>query len=177
MSLKTLRAKVYLRPRKARVEGRKKSVRRARRHNLERSMILQRGERGHQIAGVAVLEPVHSINEPRTIQLSGKPEPLIVLGPPDLRIRKLNERVHPIDVAPRKVSTILKRTSHSYASTYPDFPATSRSSQDRSPKLWAYTNRTVRGAIGYRLGAVVGHYARPVSTIAHSRINLALTLN
>ena len=28
-----------------------------------------------------------------------------------------------------------------------------------------------------RLGAVVDHYARPVSTIAHSRINLALTLN
>jgi len=98
VSLKALRSKTYLRARVARVEAGKKGVRRARHDELDRCTILQRREGSDQIPGVAVLKPVDRVDDPCAIHLGGQPEPLIVLGPADLRIRKLDERVHPVDV-------------------------------------------------------------------------------
>ena len=46
-----------------------------------------------------MLESVDSVDESRTIQLGGRPEPLVTRGPADLRIGKRNQRAHPIDIA------------------------------------------------------------------------------
>ena len=46
-----------------------------------------------------MLESVDSVGESRAIDLRRRAEPLVVRGPADLTIGKLEERVHPIDIA------------------------------------------------------------------------------
>jgi len=46
-----------------------------------------------------VLESIESVDESRAIELRGRPEPLIARRPANLRIAKLNEHPHPIDIA------------------------------------------------------------------------------